>query len=397
MPTTVDPKTVVLLGAGASDEAGIPMSRPMTRKISDAINASAPYRRAAGVLNFVCAALLAFDAAETGASPFESLDVERVFAAVQLLARRRDLEVTPFVGAWHPAVDAVERGDVPPATYFETSLQDGLMGRFGTLTDAIAELIDARVGRRPTGNAYEELAGLMLAELRRLVSTTSKQVDYLKPLVAHGRQLGGLTIATLNYDRSIEIACAEEDVEVTTGIARWIDSGQWDWPRVGVRLLKLHGSIDWAWIQESERELHLPREVVVASAEPVPGSRPALIFGQGAKLRAEGPFLALLAEFERQLASASRLIVIGYSFRDDHVNEIVRRWMAEDADHKLLVVDPGWPTAIDYSKLDTDFRAALQHYLVPRQLPGRPPTSSGRLEVWRKSCGEAVRELRHPA
>jgi hypothetical protein len=397
MPTTIDPNTVVLLGAGASAEAGIPMSRPMTRKIADAINASAPYRRAAGVLNFVCATLLAFDAAETGASPFESLDVERVFAAVELLARRRDLEVTPFVGAWHPAVDAVERGDLPPPNYFETRLQDGLMGRFGTLTDAITELIDARVGRRPTGSAYDELAGLMLAELRRLVSTTAKQVDYLKPLVAHGQQRGGLTVATLNYDRSIEIACAEEDVQVTTGIAHWIDSGYWGWPPVGVRLLKLHGSIDWAWIQETDCELHLPREVVVVTPEPVPGSRPALIFGQGAKLRAQGPFLSLLAEFERQLASASRLVAIGYSFRDDHVNEIVRRWLADDTNHNLLVIDPGWPTAVDYSNLDTDFRAALEHYLVPRPRSGPPPTSSARLEVWHKSCGEAVYELCHPA
>ena len=73
--------------------------------------------------------------------------------------------------------------------------------------------------------------------------------------------------------------------------------------------------------------------------------RPAVIFGQRGKLRAEGPFLSLLAEFERQLSNAGRLVVIGYSFRDDHVNEIIRRWTADDIARQITVVDPDWDSS----------------------------------------------------
>lgn len=60
----------------------------------------------------MCGALLAYDAAG-GASPYAGLDVERVFAAVEPLTERRTLEVSPFVAAWHPAVDAWDRPREP--------------------------------------------------------------------------------------------------------------------------------------------------------------------------------------------------------------------------------------------------------------------------------------------
>ena len=56
---------------------------------------------------------------------------------------------------------------------------------------------------------------------------------------------------------------------------------------------------------------------------------PAVIFGQGNKLRSEGPFMAMLMEFERQVGAARNLVVIGYSFRDAHVNAVIRRWLRD--------------------------------------------------------------------
>ena len=86
-----------LLGAGASAEAGIPTTFEMTRRLVEGIEDQGGLHYAQ-VLNFVCGALIAHDAAEEGKSPYEGLDVERVFAAVELLAERRDLEVTPLRG-----------------------------------------------------------------------------------------------------------------------------------------------------------------------------------------------------------------------------------------------------------------------------------------------------------
>lgn len=382
---------VVLLGAGASDEAGVPMSFEMTRRIADGISAAGDRPREAAALNFVMATLVA-DQAARGSSSRE-LDVELVFAAVQLLAERRTLEVAPFVSAWQAAVDALDQADLQPHA-FDRDMSDWLGG---SLRDPpfpshsphrlITRLIDARTGRGATGATYTALADLMLAELRKQVATTSKSVSYLEPLVRRGNMHLGLTIASLNYDKAIELAAASCSVPVSTGIDTWRSGEPWDAPFQGIRLLKLHGSIDWVWSREGSGPGRLPHDVVVQSSEP--SGRPAIVFGQRGKLRADGPFLSMLGEFERQLSRSGRLLVIGYSFRDDHVNEIVKRWMGEADDRKLLVVDPKWPDT--FENLD-QFRAQLDYYLTPRIGRGQP-SFDARLEVHRMNCSEALRML----
>jgi hypothetical protein len=63
---------------------------------------------------------------------------------------------------------------------------------------------------------------------------------------------------------------------------------------------------------------------------------PGIIFGAGNKLRADGPYLDLYVEAKGHLGRAHRLIVIGYGWRDFHVNELVRRWVAAASEPSLL-------------------------------------------------------------
>jgi hypothetical protein len=100
----------------------------------------------------------------------------------------------------------------------------------------------------------------------------------------------------------------------------------------------------------------------------------------------------LLAEFEEQLADADQLIVIGYSFRDDHVNEVIRNWTLERKSNHLLVVDPNWPGEND---AHTAFQRELAVHLVPPHWKD-PPTFSSRLEIVRSPCSEALEELGFP-
>jgi hypothetical protein len=374
------------------------MSFEMTRRIADGIGRDDRNSRAAAALNFVRATLVADQAA--GGSASQDLDVEKVFAAVELLADRRELEVAPFVSSWHAAVDALDQADVT-AFSFDRDLSEVVLPNLklpglppSGAYALISRLIDSRTGRGTAGATYRHLASLMLDELRTQVATTSKDVSYLEPLVRRGNLSSGLTIATLNYDRSIELAAEGFGVPIETGIDRWIAGRRWDLslPQ-GIRLLKLHGSIDWVWKVVETAEGHLPRRIVVTSHEA--GARPAVIFGQRGKLRAEGPFLSLLAEFESQLSGAGQLLVIGYSFRDDHVNEIIRRWEADDRARRITVVDPYWDSHSEDE--DTDFRAQLEHHLIPWQQdspgPALPLPFEPRLEVVRKTCAEALPEL----
>jgi hypothetical protein len=208
--------------------------------------------------------------------------------------------------------------------------------------------------------------------------------------VLQGAEPGGLTVATLNYDLAVEGAAAVTEAGVTSGIEGWIQTGRWTWPEGGIRLLKLHGSIDWVWAHADRVEGFLPGNTIEVTTSPTDDARdPVIVFGQRGKLTAEGPFLGLLAEFEALLAKTERLVVIGYSFRDDHVNGLIRRWTAEDITRTILVVDPAWPTT--FRPQTTDFRAKLQNYLVAPDW--KEPGFTTRLEVWRMPCSEALPNL----
>lgn len=279
---------IVLLGAGASKDAGVPMSREMTQAIVDGIAQPARNARVAAALNYVCAALMAYDAQQSGTSPFGGVDVERVFAAVQMLQERQhDLEITPFVASWQPAVDGLDQHEPRTLGAFDRTLKQALARDFpGSRAETlIRRLIADETGQAASGITYTLLASLMIRELRKRIKMTKKDVVYLRPLVEHGRQPGGLTVATLNYDRSIELACEADAIACSTGIEQWLETGDWSWPDNGVRLLKLHGSIDWSW-QQDRRRSHLPRDKIVITDDPTEGSRPALVFGRRAKLRA---------------------------------------------------------------------------------------------------------------
>jgi hypothetical protein len=105
------------------------------------------------------------------------------------------------------------------------------------------------------------------------------------------------------------------------------------WDRADiVRLIKLHGSLGW-------KTDPITRDVSVQNADEILMSRlvnkrmtvrpavPGIIFGAGNKLRPDGPYIDLYVEFKQALSSARRLIVIGYGWIDEHVNEVIRRWL----------------------------------------------------------------------
>ncbi len=382
---------VFLMGAGASAEAGVPMTVKMTQELVDRI-AAGRWDQGASALHFVCGALMLSDAAR-GRSPYDGLDVERVFAAVGLLAERHDLEVSPFVYSWHPAVDQWDRKpNVVPAFWDQTfarALDRG--ARFSDAGKVIAGLVEDVMRGSPTGEVYAQLAERMLKELKQMLGSTRKRVSYLGPLADIAKERDApLTVATLNYDLSVEQGVEQRGIPCTTGIEAWVEDGRWDWADAGVRLLKLHGSINWAWEQVRE-DGHLPREVVRVVDDPVGDDRqPVVVFGQRGKLRAEGPFLSLLAELENALVAAQQLVVIGYSFRDDHVNELIRRWSAEDISRTMLVVDPCWPE--QFSQNDRSFRHELEAHLIPPDWK-HPQPFKERLEVWRMPCSEALLRL----
>lgn len=334
------PGRMILLGAGASADARIPTTTALTQALAERISeVSDDHSR---LLNYVVSTLVAHDAATLGADPHSHrIDVERVFSAIELLSERKTLEVTPFVAQWDKFIDQTE---VTIPKFLNDRFLDSLEENNPNSrvpASVILHLLNGEIGPS-LESTLNDLKRLMVEHLRDLIATTEKDVGHLRPLVTLPSEYRPVAVATLNYDLSVELAGKAAGVRVTTGIEGWTRKGVWDWPPAGVALLKLHGSVDWAWEEKGLDGSSLRHRDLIIKEDPArnPGLDPALVFGSRGKLRAEGPFLSLLAEFQGLLSRMDELTVIGYSFRDDHVNEVIRQWMVDADDRQLTIVDP---------------------------------------------------------
>src|SRR5262249_37300105 len=88
-------------------------------------------------------------------------------------------------------------------------------------------------------------------------------------------------------------------------------------PSFLVRLWKLHGSVNWLW--ESERQ-------IVRLGQPVTKDLAAAIYPSDTKYDESRrvPFVVLQDRLRRALYQPETLVIIsGYSFSDDHLNELL--------------------------------------------------------------------------
>nr|MCU0299329.1 SIR2 family protein [Candidatus Nanopelagicales bacterium] len=186
-------------------------------------------------------------------------------------------------------------------------------------------------------------------------------------------------------------------VQLSTGVEDWGASGAVSWATTGVRLLKLHGSIGWtATSSEPPRALQLnheqfdPRPPDLSRREP-----PAVIYGKRGKLRGDGPYLELRAAFARELREVDCLVTIGYSFADDHVNALIRRWLNGEESRWIVSVDPS--PAMPPFGFDPTFTGELAR-LIPRAHDfARTPDKRPQFYRLEQTAAEAIPRVCLPA
>jgi len=391
-------KEMVLLGAGASVEAGIPAAFDMTRRMVELFGADPSLRGYSRVLRFAVGGLL-YQQGIKGYDPFEGVNIEDLFNAIDLLARREEADIAAFVSSWHPLVDELDRtpqranfrnlrrairdsiakdfaeafhslARSSKAKEIDKALEDMAKGRRQpkSLGHIVAELISdtfkkvraksPRTDRRfetefgraaepqelpGEGRVFRQTNELMTRKLVDMVWVEDPaKVEYLAPLLRYAQQ-NTLTITTLNYDNTIEVAAKTASVPLTAGIETWSQTGRFPERFDEVQLFKLHGSVDWALLEghiSEDRPLsHLVVEAVSIDTMRESGFKPAVIFGHRNKLTTQGPFLELLRVFERALSQADRLTIVGYSFRDEHINNFLVQWLNTNPQATLRVVD----------------------------------------------------------
>lgn len=361
----------------------------MTKEIAALVDtARARYRGTAQALHYAIGAMIAHDTAQ-GRRAFDGIDVERLFAAVQMLRDRDTLEVAPFVASWAPALEGLGAQKGFPS-FFGRNLQEALTSPSSRKIEEVFRTgVDSIVGSSNWPETFRWLEVQMVAALVRLCTVDASRVDYLAPLLTLGPPV---EVATLNYDRSIEELAARAGLSCDTGISRWEGGADWSWDDgADVRLLKLHGSIDWE-IRRAHGALAEPTVAPYGTNGDDQSARssPAVVFGQRGKLRPDGPFLPMLLEFEQLLGRCTHLLVVGYSFRDDHINAAIRKWLNQSSQHEVTLIDPSPET-----RGRGTFLSQLAFELNPRQ-PKDHEGESPRLHVIEEKAAVGLRQALPP-
>jgi len=185
------------------------------------------------------------------------------------------------------------------------------------LSSAQATSLDARV-------CAEIVKAL---EIKATTDLTS--VEYMAAWAGASQYRLPVEIFTVNYDLLFETALERRRVPYFDGFVGTLrarfhtelvegSSGRDEEavPAFFVRLWKLHGSVNWLW--ETQH--------IVRLGQPVSGSLAAAIYPSDAKYDESRriPFVVLQDRLRRALQEPETLVIIsGYSFGDDHLNETI--------------------------------------------------------------------------
>jgi hypothetical protein len=352
MPTS----TALLLGAGASADARLPLTNELAERIVTQSNAlertGQPWVQA---LNFVYGSMVGY-VADSGGNPLTAVNIERLISAVRLLQNRVDHEASPFVSAWKQGALGFgpDSGQPFSTRQLKESVSDVVMGKAFAdrrLHDTIANI--ARDATSGSPAVFHEVETELLRGIKRNLGAP-ETVAYLEPIAALAAEQGGADVITLNYDTTIEQACGEAGTQVDTGIERYHPGVPLTFERRSgvVNLYKLHGSLTWSTDEgpgvvrvsrtsspTSTRALQL--KTVSATSEELPW----IVVGDREKLSTDGPTLAMMRAAEDALNRNTNLVIVGYSFGDNHINQLIRNWMLADAQRTLVIVEPHWALA----------------------------------------------------
>ena len=288
---------VLLLGAGASVEAGIPDSQKMVGEIEKLVSTETDWKRYQELYRYLRSSIFFADGLQGKFNEDVPFNIERLVNVLDELQKKEGHALYPFVGAWNPKLQEVAGVDFINVQEFRNVIVQTLRDQWVTLSET-------------------ESASYYRGLLRF-------QKEYEHPL----------RVFSLNYDLCVEQTCG------STLVQRGFSERTWDWRMFDetsedpkpLLLYKLHGSLDW-YFRDGQ-------VLYTDATQSIKNEDIALIFGTSYKLQYLDPFLFLAYELRRWTLDASKIIVcIGYGFSDDHINGILGQALRQNHERKLLAI-----------------------------------------------------------
>jgi len=291
---------IFLLGAGASAEAGIPVSGQMIQLVEQSLKSHAErdlYNHVKSAIHFSSGLKGRFG----DSVPF---NIETLVNTLYELERNEEHPLYPFIASWNSRFVALAGTDFGEVRKFRKQI---------------------------------------LAALKKwMCPEDAAKGNYYRGLVKLQRDLNyPLHVFSLNYDLCVE-RLNQTDFRVETGFADYGPDHPWDWERFvdmetsnnvapQLVLYKLHGSINWK--RNPAKELFSVEQI-----ESVDADKMEVIFGREFKLEAADPYLFFAYKF-RDLSLETRLIVtLGYGFGDGHINKMLAQSLRNETERRLLVI-----------------------------------------------------------
>ena len=288
---------VFLLGAGASYDAGIPISSQMLKELEYLINNNNGDNEWTKFKNLYYCIKSGIQYGLGIINKNEDMNIELLVNKMDELIKSYEHPIYPFVGSWVPR---------------------------------LAEL---------AGEEYinvKKFKSLIVEQLVKWMDIPHPEVcDYYFGFIKFQKEFEyPIHIFSLNYDLCLEKQCKKHDVGCNRGFKEYI----WEYKNFDkhddsddpINLYKIHGSIDW-----EDNDICIEEKDGIIKKH-------ALIFGTSYKLQYIDPFLYLFYEFRHQtLESATKIInCIGYSFNDEHINGILRQALIKDKLKKIISIRP---------------------------------------------------------
>ncbi|MEO9826804.1 MAG: SIR2 family protein [Paracoccaceae bacterium] len=231
-------------------------------------------------------------------------------------------------------------------------------------TTAFVEAIERRAGDLLDGKTHEQRMyqlgklGRVGRELIQTVVAKELRKPYVTGLgllseMAQDAGVEELDVVTLNHDTLLEQHLDARGIEYADGFGerdgdvRWSDTDVFDQPGVNVRVLKLHGSINWySFLQSGSARAAIRTDkegdcVCDRNGEILTPAvtGPAFLTGIGKAISYNRSIYSdIHLRFQMLLRQTKRIVMSGYGWGDAAINFQLESWLDRSSDNKLILL-----------------------------------------------------------